>query len=144
MPSNRTHPLLKSGRFHAILDFVRDSNGHKRMRIDIVPEGNKTKREGGESIFGSALLFDTIFGGVKNLLESVTSSIASAVDEVVSTVLRRAFVILLGVFGIWFLFSGFASLLDFLYGLPGIGEIVVGVLVFAAAIIVSAFSRAKK
>ena len=112
------------------------------MRIDIVPDGNKTKHE--ESGFGSAFIFDTVFGGVKNLLESVTSSITSAIDEVMSTVLRRAFAVLLGAIGIWFLFSGFASLLDFLYGTPGVGEIVVGVLVFAAAIIVSAFSRGRR
>ncbi len=111
------------------------------MRIDIVPEGNKTKREGGEHDFGSAFVFDAIFGSVKRLIESMITSVSSGIEEVVSMMLRRAFAVILGVFGIWFLFSGFAKLLDFLYGTPGVGEIVVGVLVFASAIIVSAFAH---
>lgn len=113
------------------------------MRIDIVPEGNKTKRGGSENDgdFGFPLLFDAIFGGVGKLVESVISTISTGIEELVSSTLRRIFAVLLGVFGIWFLFAGFARLLDFLYGTPGIGEIVVGVLVFAAAIIVSAFAR---
>lgn len=116
-------------------------NGNKHMRIDIVPEGNKTKRESGEHDFGSAFVFEAIFGGVKKLVESVVASISTGIEEVVSMMLRRAFAVILGVFGIWFLFAGFARLLDFLYGTPGVGEIVVGVLVFASAIIVSAFAR---
>lgn len=112
------------------------------MRIDIVPEGNKTKREnGGGSDFGSAFVFDAIFGSVKQLIESILSSVSSGIEEVTSMMLRRAFAVLLGAFGIWFLFSGFAKLLDFLYGTPGVGEVVVGVLVFASAIIVSAFAH---
>lgn len=116
-------------------------NGYKHMRIDIVPEGNKTKREGGEHDFGSAFVFEAIFGSVKRLIESMITSVTSGIEEVVSMMLRRAFAVILGVFGIWFLFSGFAKLLDFLYGTPGVGEIVVGVLVFASAIIVSAFAH---
>jgi hypothetical protein len=114
------------------------------MRIDIVPEGNKTKREGAEHDFGSAFIFEAIFGGIKKMVESVVTSISSGIEEVVSMMLRRAFAVLLGAFGIWFLFSGFAKLLDFLYGTPGVGEIVVGVLVFASAIIVSAFSHKRR
>jgi hypothetical protein len=116
-------------------------NGYKHMRIDIVPEGNKTKRESGDHDFGSAFVFEAIFGGVKKLVESVVASISTGIEEVVSMMLRRAFAVILGVFGIWFMFAGFARLLDFLYGTPGVGEIVVGVLVFASAIIVSAFAH---
>jgi len=113
------------------------------MKIEIVPEGNKTKRDGGGD-FGFSLILDTIFGGIGKLAESLISSISSGIEEVANSVLRRAFSVLLGVFGIWFLFSGFARLLDSLYGIPGVGEVVVGVLVFASAIIVSAFSRRGK
>lgn len=125
---------------HGIIGIVK-LNGYKHMRIDIVPEGNKTKRESGDHDFGSAFVFEAIFGGVKKLVESVVASISSGIEEVTSMMLRRAFAVILGVFGIWFLFSGFARLLDFLYGTPGVGEIVVGVLVFASAIIVSAFAH---
>lgn len=114
------------------------------MRIDIVPEGNKTKREGREESFGSEFLFDAVFGGVKKLFESVVTGIMDVVDGAVSLLLRRAFAVLLGAFGIWFLFSGFAKLLDFLYETPGIGEIIVGVLVFVSAIVVSAFSHRRR
>ncbi|NTW14793.1 MAG: hypothetical protein HGA38_00310 [Candidatus Moranbacteria bacterium] len=112
------------------------------MRIDIVPEGNKTKRESQpENDYGLPFIFDTVFGGVKHLLESVVSSVADMVDEALGMALRRAFAVILGVFGIWFLFSGFAKLLDYLYGAPGVGEVIVGALVFMSAIIVSAFAR---
>jgi len=111
------------------------------MKIEIVPEGNRTKREGKDEFFSSTLLFDAVFGGVKKLFESVVTGIMDVVDGAVSLLLRRAFAVLLGAFGLWFLFSGFSDLLDFLYGIPGIGAITVGVLVFSSAIIVSAFSH---
>ena len=110
------------------------------MRIDIVPEGNKTKKEGSGSDFGFPFIFDAVFGGVGKLAESVVSSISSGIEETVSSVLRRIFSVLLGVFGIFFLFSGFAKMLDYIYGTPGVGEVVVGVLVFASSISVSAFA----
>ncbi|NTW14147.1 MAG: hypothetical protein HGA31_03900 [Candidatus Moranbacteria bacterium] len=112
------------------------------MKIELVPEGNKTKRDG-DSDWNLSYLFDTVFGGVGSLVEKVFEIVVNGVEAAVSGTIRRLFALAMGLIGLWFLFGGFASLLDFLYGVPGIGGITVGSVVFIAAIIVSATAGRK-
>lgn len=110
------------------------------MKIEIVPEGNKTKKEksgGGE--WNTGWIFDAVFGNVKSLAESLLGSVSAGIDDIVTRIARRAFAMILAVFGLWFLLSGFADLLSYLYGAPGLGEILVGILVFGSAVLFSAF-----
>lgn len=113
------------------------------MRIEIVPEGNKTKREGSGD-WGLSMLLDTVFGGVGTLVEKVFDIVVSGVESAVSGAIRRVFALAMGVIGLWFLFGGFASLLDYLFGIPGIGGITVGGIVFIAAVIVTIVANRKK
>lgn len=110
------------------------------MKIEIVPEGNKTKKEkekGGE--WDSSWIFDMIFGSVKSFVESLLKSVTDTVEGVVVSVARRAFALVLAVFGLWFLLSGFADVLSYIYGVPGLGDVLVGVIVFGSAVLFSAF-----
>ena len=109
------------------------------MKIEIVPEGNKTKKEKAGSEWNAGWIFETVFGSVKSLVESLLGSVSEGLNDIVTNIARRAFAMVLAVFGLWFLLSGFARLLSFLYGAPGLGEILVGVLVFGSAILFSLF-----
>jgi hypothetical protein len=109
------------------------------MKIEIVPEGNKTKKEKGGSEWNTGWIFETVFGSVRSLVESLLGSVSESLNDIVTNIARRAFAMILAVFGLWFLLSGFAELLSFLYGAPGLGEILVGVLVFGSAILFSLF-----
>jgi hypothetical protein len=112
------------------------------MKIEIVPEGNKTKKEKGSGgIWDAGWIFETVFGSVKSLVESLLGSVSAGIDDIVTNIARRAFAMILAVFGLWFLLSGFAELLSFLYGAPGLGEILVGVLVFGSAVLFTLFWR---
>lgn len=109
------------------------------MKIEIVPEGNKTKKEKSGGEWNAGWIFDTVFGSVRSLVESLLASVSEELNDIVTNIARRAFAMILAVFGLWFLLSGFAKLLSFLYGTPGLGEILVGVLVFGSAILFSLF-----
>jgi hypothetical protein len=109
------------------------------MKIEIVPEGNKTKKEKGGGEWSSSWIFETVFGSVRSLVESLIGSVSAGIDDVVTRIARRAFAMMLAVFGLWFLLSGFAEMLSFLYDVPGLGEILVGILVFGSAVLFSAF-----
>lgn len=106
------------------------------MKIEIVPEGNKTKREKGES-HSVAWIFDAVFGGIRSFVDTVLDGVAESVEDVMNRVARKAFVSILFVLGLWFLLSGFAKLLNVLYGVAGLGDLVVGMFVFAVAFIFS-------
>lgn len=104
------------------------------MKIEIVPEGNKTKKEDGEWNF--SFLFDTIFGGVGSIVEGLFESVVSAVEAALASAVRKLFAGVLAVLGLLFLLFGFAELLDFVYQVPGVGSVIVGVIVFFFAVVV--------
>ncbi|MEI6649880.1 MAG: hypothetical protein WCL23_00405 [Candidatus Moraniibacteriota bacterium] len=114
------------------------------MRIDIVPEGNKMKKPGSGDDWNLSLLLDTVFGGVGALVEKVFDIVVSGVEAAVSGTIRRLFALAIGLIGLFFLLGGFADLMDYLYGIPGIGGIIVGGVVFLAALIVSATAARKR
>ena len=111
----------------------------KNMKIEIVPEGNKTKKEKGGGDWNASWIFETVFGSVKSLVESLLGSVSEGLNDIVTNIARRAFAMILAVFGLWFVLSGFDKLLSFLYGAPGFGEILVGILVFGSAVLFSVF-----
>ncbi|MBP9751578.1 MAG: hypothetical protein KBD19_01810 [Candidatus Moranbacteria bacterium] len=112
------------------------------MKIEIVPEGNKTKKEKGSGgIWDAGWIFETVFGSVKSLVESLLGSVSAGLDDIVTRLARRAFAMMLAVFGLWFLLSGFAEMLSSIYGVPGVGSVLVGILVFGSAVLFSAFWR---
>lgn len=104
------------------------------MKIEIVPEGNKTQKEGNDWNISS--LFDMIFGGVGSIVEGLFESVVTAVETALSSAVRKLFAGVLAVLGLIFLLLGFAELLDFVYQVPGVGNIIVGVVVFVIATIV--------
>lgn len=106
------------------------------MKIEIVSEGNKTKREKGED-HGIAWIFDAVFGGIRSFTDTVLDGVAESVEDVMNRIARRALVSILLALGLWFLLSGFAKVLNVLYGVQGVGELLVGMFVFSAALIFS-------
>lgn len=107
------------------------------MKIEIVPEARKTKKEAGGTDWMFQWVFDTIFGSLSSFVEGVTKSVADGVDAIVDRVVKRAALTVLVVFGFFFLLQGFAKILNVLYGLPGLGDTVIGFLVLSAALIFS-------
>lgn len=109
------------------------------MKIEIVPEGNKTKKEKNDSEWNAGWIFDTVFGSIRSIVESLLGSVSEGLNNIVTNIARRAFAMILAVFGLWFLLSGFAEILSFLYSVPGLGSILVGILVFGSAVLFSVF-----
>lgn len=110
------------------------------MKIEITPEGSKTKKDG-DGGWDFSWIFETVFGSVQSLVAQLFDSVATGVEDMLNRIARRGFVLILAVVGMLFLLTGFARLLDFLYGVPGIGQVVVGTLVFSTAVILSALWR---
>lgn len=104
------------------------------MKIEIVPEGNKTKKEDGG--FDFAFIFDMIFGKLGSFVENIFENVVSAVEAALSSAIRKLFAGVLAVLGLLFLLFGFAELLDYAYRIPGIGSVIVGIVVFIIAVIV--------
>lgn len=102
-----------------------------------MPEGAKGKKDGGGG-WDFSWIFETVFGSVQSLVASLFDSVATGVEDMLNRIARRGFVLVLAMFGMWFLLSGFAKLLNFLYQAPGIGEMLVGTLVFSTAVVLSA------
>jgi len=108
------------------------------MKIEIVPEGNKTKKAKDGEV-GLSWIFDAVFGSVRSLVENLLESVSDGVEGIMVRAARRAFAMVLAVFGLWFLLAGFADLLSYLYKAPGLGGILVGMLVFGTAVLLSVF-----
>jgi len=109
------------------------------MKIEIVPEGNKTKKEDGG--FDFAFIFDMIFGKLGSFVDGFFGTVVSAIEEAVSGTIRRALAAVIGVVGFCFLLSGVADMLDHAYSLPGVGAVAVGGIVMLVAAIVAFLAR---
>lgn len=91
------------------------------------------KEEGGG--WGIVRVFEAIAGSVQAFVGSMIQTVTSEAEEAVNRIARRAFFFIFGVFGLWFLLHGFSELLDFLYAVPGMGEMFVGALVVVIALL---------
>lgn len=105
------------------------------MKIEIVPEGNKTRKTGDDGLLMSFL--DGLLGGIGNVVEGLFGSLVDAFEAAVSGTIRRMVAVVLGAIGGFFLFSGLSTLIDHSYGIPGLGGIVVGALVCLVALVVA-------
>lgn len=103
------------------------------MRIEIVPEGNKTRKDGHDWDFTT--LFDAVFGSVGSIVEKFFEGIVGSMEAAVSGTIRRLVASIVAVIGLFLLFSGLSDMLDFMYGIPGIGGVVIGTGVFFVAVI---------
>jgi hypothetical protein len=112
------------------------------MKIEIVPEGNKTKKEGGG--FDFAFIFDMIFGKLGSFVDSIFENVVAAMEEAVSGTIRRVLAAAIGVVGLCFLLSGVADVLDYLYFVPGLGAIIVGAIVVLVAVILALSAKRRK
>ena len=118
---------------------IREDIKKKIMKIEIVPEGNKTRKEkSGSGEWGASWILDTVFGSIRTLVEGLLENITEGIEGIITRVARRAFAMVLAVFGLWFLLSGFADVLSYIYGVPGLGGVLVGVIVFGSAVLFSA------
>lgn len=95
-----------------------------------------------------------LLGGVGMLIEGVTHGVKAAVQGVADNVEQGVQVLwrrLLRAFGLFFfailgavlLIVGFARVLDSVYQLPGLGEIIMGAFVFAGVLLVSMMEHHK-
>lgn len=105
------------------------------MKIEIVPEGNKTRKTGDDGILMSFL--DGLLNGVGSVVEGLFGSLVEAFEAAMSGTIRRVIATVFGAIGGFFLFSGLATLIDHFYGVPGLGGIVVGVLVCLVALVIA-------
>jgi len=111
------------------------------MKIEIVPEGNKTKK--GEGGWDLPFVFDFIFGKIGTLVDGLFEAVIDAIEISVAGAIRRIVAVVIGIIGLCFFLSGVADVLDTLYVVPGIGAVVVGVVVMSVAAIVTLSVRRK-
>ena len=114
-------------------------NFERRIMSDV----NTSKKKDGKGLDFS-WIFETVFGSVQSLVGKLFDGVAVGVEDILSRIARRGLVLVLAIFGMWFLLFGFARLLDFLYGVPGVGQVLVGTLVFSTAVILSALWKRER
>lgn len=68
-----------------------------------------------------------IFDRVRAFAESIEQGVQAFVERIVSETLRKILVILLAFSGVIFFLFGTAKMISSVYGVPGSGEIVIGI-----------------
>lgn len=82
-----------------------------------------------------------VLGGVQGIAQGVMQSARHGVERYVQMLLRRIVLVAFFFLGVLFFLVGLARILDAAYQLPGLGEIVVGVVIGSVALLLSMVSN---
>jgi hypothetical protein len=109
------------------------------MKIEIIPEGKRAKREKGSEAgeWPFQWILDMLLGTVQSFVDGVTESVTESVKSAMSQVMQKTVIFFLLLVGMFFLLGGFAQILSVFYQLPGMGEVVVGFLTLMMALLFS-------
>lgn len=89
-------------------------------------------------------LLDGIFGSVERIIGGVIDSVTQTTADVIRRGARTLLALFLALVGIIFFLSGSSQFLSTLWQVPGLGEMVVGGVVFVVALISYAVIRDEK
>ncbi len=87
------------------------------------------------------LLFDGVMKSIQSFIDETLLSVHKRINIFFGTVAKKTFLFLLGFFGILFLFVGLAKILSTLFGVPGSGEALMGLMMLIIAFVVYTFER---
>jgi uncharacterized protein YggT (Ycf19 family) len=92
---------------------------------------------------GAMMFLETLSGGIQHAVAGVLDTIEYGTLNVFRKLLRSFGFFFFSVLGAVFLLIGIARVLDTVYQLPGLGEIIVGVIVFAGVLLFSMVDHQK-
>lgn len=84
---------------------------------------------------------DKMFGTVESFAERLLAIVADSADGVVSRGVQRLFGLLLIILGIAFILTGIAKVINQIFDLVGVGEIVAGILLLSVTALVTIVVR---
>ncbi len=114
------------------------------MKIEIIPEENKSKSKREGDGWNLSFLFDMVFGKFGSFVDTVFDGVVSALEEAVSGTVRRVLAAAIFVIGLCFLLSGIADTLEYVYFIPGVGAMIVGAVVMLVAVTVALSVRRRR
>jgi len=88
-----------------------------------------------------ALLAGAALSGVTSIVDSAVSSAQSVVRSLVVQAVKSALILALMFCGIAFMLFGVARILDALYQMPGMGELIVGFAALTLSLIAYLFNK---
>lgn len=86
-------------------------------------------------------LMESIFRNIQGVFDGAFASVHAAVQTFTRRLAQRALFFFLTLVGLTFLLLGLARLLSTLYGMPGLGELIVGVCILLIALVLYIFNR---
>jgi hypothetical protein len=89
----------------------------------------------------STILLQGIFGGVQQMLTGMLENFKVGTEVFARKLAKHILLFIFCVWGLLFIFVGIARLLDRLYAWPGMGEVVVGVVILMVALLLYLFDR---
>ncbi len=103
-------------------------------------ESARTKKS--DSALGSlGGAVEYVLGGMQGIAQGVMQSARHGVERYVQVLLRRIILVAFFFLGVLFFLVGLARILDAAYQLPGLGEIVVGIIMGSVALLLSMVSN---
>lgn len=87
------------------------------------------------------MLLEGVFGSVESIIAGVIASAKKTTSDIIRKVARSVFALFMALLGIIFLLIGGARLLSTALGRPGLGEVVVGLVIFVVALVLYASTR---
>lgn len=104
----------------------------------------KKGRGKSEEVGVVGMVLEGVLAAIRGWFDTARVSVEKTIADAVIRIARQAFVFFLALLGIVFLLFGLAKTLSFLFRVPGIGEMVVGFIVLAAAFVLSLFTQERK
>lgn len=95
----------------------------------------KTTEEAGGWGSGVELLFESVANGIRRVAEDIAESVERGTMDLFRKLLRSLGFFFFSVLAAVFLLVGIARVLDTVYQLPGVGEVVVGAFIFAGVLL---------
>lgn len=99
-----------------------------------------TKKETGESGL-TGLIIEGVVRSVQSFIDGTLSNVEQSIQRFAQKLTRQAILLCFGFVGIAFLLIGLAQLLSTVYGVPGIGAMIMGMFILMIVLVVYLFNN---
>lgn len=104
-------------------------------------EKKTTHRKADEGYDWTKLLLDGVLSSFQAFVNGTLTSVQEATQVFTQKLMQQAFLFFFALFGFILVFLGLANVLSALYRFPGVGEMIVGLLILSATLVLFAFNR---
>ena len=89
----------------------------------------------------SALMLQGVFASIQGFVTGTLENLKSGTEAFARNLVKRIVLFILFLWSLFFILVGGARILDDFYGRPGMGEIVVGAVIFLLVLLIYIFDR---